>query len=290
MEKWDEVRTAYEVARLGTISAAAEALGLHRATVVRHVDALEGELGAKLFHRNARGYVPTEAGDDLLRVARAAEEGFADFVGRTRGRLQEVSGELIVTSVEMMGPPIIAAVRRFRATYPRTTVRYRVSEALLKLEYGEAHIAVRAGPEPTHLDNVVQPLAIIRPAMYAHRTYVDGFGCPESEDALAGHLFVGPENANPRLTFVTWLMERVPEACFVFRTSSPQFQIDAVRAGIGIGFMPEHIARHDADLVQVIAPRPEWEASVWLLTHVDLHRTAKVQAFLALAKEEAAHM
>jgi len=38
----------------------------------------------------------------------------------------------------------------------------------------------------------------------------------------------------------------------------------------------------------VMAPRPEWEAPLWIVTHVDLHRTVKVQAFLAHLKHAAA--
>ena len=86
MDNWDEVRTAYHVARLGTVSGAAEALGVHHATVIRHIDALEGRLGVKLFQRHARGYTATEAGEDLLRVARATDDQFAQLAGRIRGR------------------------------------------------------------------------------------------------------------------------------------------------------------------------------------------------------------
>ena len=50
----DEIRTAYQVARLGTVSGAAEVLGVHHATVIRHIDALEGRLGAKLFFNGMR--------------------------------------------------------------------------------------------------------------------------------------------------------------------------------------------------------------------------------------------
>ena len=55
MDKWTELRTAYQVAKLGTVSAAAERLGFHRATVNRHIDILEAELGARIFIRHARG-------------------------------------------------------------------------------------------------------------------------------------------------------------------------------------------------------------------------------------------
>jgi DNA-binding transcriptional LysR family regulator len=49
MNDWDEIRTAFQVARNGTVSGAAEVLGVHHATVIRHIDALEGRLGVKLF-------------------------------------------------------------------------------------------------------------------------------------------------------------------------------------------------------------------------------------------------
>ena len=55
MDSWDEIRTAFHVARMGTVSGAADVLGVHHATVIRHIDALEGRLGAKLFQRHARG-------------------------------------------------------------------------------------------------------------------------------------------------------------------------------------------------------------------------------------------
>lgn len=40
-------------------------------------------------------------------------------------------------------------------------------------------------------------------------------------------------------------------------------------------------------LVQVMEPKPEWAAPLWLVTHMDLHRTTKVQAFLTFLKERA---
>jgi DNA-binding transcriptional LysR family regulator len=56
MDKWTEIKTAYHVARLGTVSAAADVFGVHRATVIRHIDTLEAELGARVFLRNKTGY------------------------------------------------------------------------------------------------------------------------------------------------------------------------------------------------------------------------------------------
>ena len=82
MDKWAELRTAYQVAKLGTVSAAANALGFHRATVNRHIDVLEEEMGARIFIRHARGYTLTELGEDVLQVARKTEELIDDLAGR----------------------------------------------------------------------------------------------------------------------------------------------------------------------------------------------------------------
>ena len=80
MENWDEIKTAFQVARMGTVSGAADVLGVHHATVIRHIDSLEGRLGVKLFQRHARGYTPTEAGRDLLQVAQATDDQFNQLV------------------------------------------------------------------------------------------------------------------------------------------------------------------------------------------------------------------
>ena len=43
----------------------------------------------------------------------------------------------------------------------------------------------------------------------------------------------------------------------------------------------------DPDLIEIMPSRPEWEVPLWLVTHVDLHRTPKVQAFVAHIREAA---
>ena len=98
LTNWDEIRTAYQVARIGTVSGAAEVLGVHHATVIRHVDALEDRLGTKLFQRHARGYTATEAGRELLNVAQATDDQFSQLAARLSGAGDEMAGELIVTS------------------------------------------------------------------------------------------------------------------------------------------------------------------------------------------------
>ncbi|TKA98557.1 LysR family transcriptional regulator [Cereibacter changlensis] len=284
-ENWDEIRTAFQVARLGTVSGAAEVLGVHHATVIRHIDALERRLGAKLFQRHARGYTPTEAGRDLLLVAQTTEEQFSQLSSRIKGQGESVSGELVITSLaslSMLLTPVLAA---FQDRYPGLVVRFLTDMRVFRLDYGEAHVAIRAGAAPEEPDNVVQPLVHIHNALYASRSYVDRYGLPEGPQDFAAHRFIGADT--PRAPFHRWLRDHVPAESMIYRASEMSVLEDAVRHGIGIGFLPSFHAVADQDLVEVMAPLPEWSTPLWLVTHVDLHRTLKVQSFLQHLKEAA---
>lgn len=279
MDNWDEIRTAFHVARLGTVSGAADVLGVHHATVIRHIDALEKRLGARLFQRHARGYTPTEAGRDLLQVAQATDDQFAQLAGRLRGQGGEVSGELTVTSVALLSPWLTPVLASFQALHPGLVVRFLTDERVFRLEYGEAHVALRAGSAPEEPDNVVRPFARIRQGLYAARSYADRHGLPQSEAELATHDFVGFDGP-PKAHFLRWLHDRVPADRIVWRGTDLRVLPHAVRAGVGIGFVQVSEAARDPDLVEALPRLPEWDSQVWLVTHVDLHRTPKVQAFL----------
>lgn len=284
---WDEIRTAYHVARLGTVSGAADALGVHHATVIRHIDSLEGRLGVKLFQRHARGYTSTEAGKDLLQVAQATDDQFTQLVGRIKGQGDNVSGELVVTSLTSTSPKLTPTLARFQAKYPDLIVRFLTGEEVLRLEYGEAHVAVRAGQAPDNPDNVVQPFRNMCISLYASEAYIAKHGRPESLDDLSGHKFVGLDNFESRAPFVRWLVQRVAQDQIVFRGTDNRVIRDAILAGVGIGFMPVWEAEALVGLEQLFEPQEEWTAPLWLVTHVDLHRTTKVQSFLKFLKEEA---
>lgn len=288
MEDWDEIRTAYQVARLGTVSGAAEVLGVHHATVIRHIDALEKRLGSRLFQRHARGYTPTEAGQELLKVAQTTEEQFSQLASRIKGHGETVSGELVVTSISGISGLLTPVFAAFQEAHPAVTVRFISDMRIFRLDYGEAHVAIRAGGEPQEPDNVVLPLVRMRMGLYASASYVQRHGRPDGVADLARHRFVGTDDAAKRAPFYRWMSDNVPPEAVTFRHSDPAANQDAVRGGLGIGFLPSRSAQEDTALVEIMPPRPEWDSPLWIVTHVDLHRSLKVQSFLAILKAQAA--
>ena len=284
LDAWDEVRTAYHVARMGTVSGAAEVLGVHHATVIRHIDALEGRLGTKLFQRHARGYTATEAGEDLLQVAQATDDQFAQLAGRIRGLGSEVTGELIVTSLPILSPRITPVLVDFQAEHPDLKVRFVTDERVLRLEYGEAHVAIRAGAQPQEPDNVVQRFFGEAFTLCATQAYLDAHG-PLVEGEWSKHRFVGSDDRASRAPFFQWMERNIPEECVTYRASQLRAAEDAVVAGAGIGFLPMWEAARLPDVVPMMEPKEDWTSQIWLVTHVDLHRTAKVQTLVQYLKE-----
>lgn len=284
MEYWTELRTALMVARHGTVSSAAEALGVHRATVNRHVETLEGAFGAPLFQRHARGYALTDAGRDMLEVAARADEMFADLAGRARGKAGQLSGSLIVTALAGVAPLVMPAVRAFHIAHPQIALEFVAGAQLARLEHGEAHVAIRAGAKPEVPDYVVTLFRRLRFGLYASQSYVNRAGQPDP-DSLDGHRFVGSVAMPRPVPYADWMNVNVSPEALALHTTDQQVLHCAVCEGLGLGFLAEHDACVRPDLVEVIPPSEAWSTALWTVTHVDLHRTAKVQAFLGQLKE-----
>lgn len=279
MDHWLELRTAYRLAKLGTVSAAAADLGVHRATVNRHVDVLETAFGTKFFQRHGRGYTLTDAGRDLLDVANRAEDMFADLAGRSRGKAGQLSGALVITSLSGLAPLIIPAIQTFITAHPEIHISFVADENLARLEYGEAHIAIRAGARPQDADYVVLPFQNLHFGLFAAQSYIARHGMPDGHN-LATHHLVGALNPASRLPYAKWAAGQFQPEQIILETSDRNVINAAVFAGLGLGFLAHHDIRHRPDMVEIIGLSGDWTVSLWIVTHMDIHRTQKVQEFL----------
>ena len=146
--------------------------------------------------------------------------------------------------------------------------------------------ALRAGNAPDQPDNVVQPFLSQKIGLYASQGYVDKYGMLDGAADMPNHRFVGTDNENSRAPFNQWLRAHTTEDSIIFRVTDGVAMQEAILAGAGIGFMSLWEASRHPDLVQMMEPMADWEGSLWLVTHVDLHRTNKVQTFLKFLKEQ----
>lgn len=271
VESWDDIRTALAVARSGTVSGAADALGVHHATVIRRIDALEAQLHSRLFQRHPRGYTLTEAGHALLKTASEADERFAQMAAQIAGAGDRVEGELVITSLPDLGQVIMPRLTDLMHRHPGLRLRYLTDVRLFRLDAGEAHIAIRAGSQPTEADYVVRQMGRVGHGMFASPAYLAAHG-PVHD--IATHRLTLPGDEARNAPYMRWLAGRIDPAQVVLVSNDTAAREAAIRAGLAIGALPPN---HADGLVEVLS-LPEWESQLWLVTHVDLHRTPKVQA------------
>ena len=114
------LRAFCQTARLGSVSRAAEALFVSQPAITLQLQALERELGEKLFERSGRRLVPTRAGEVLYELARPLVEAIDTLPTAFRSRLKGLDpGELHIaansSTILYLLPRIVA---RFRERHP----------------------------------------------------------------------------------------------------------------------------------------------------------------------------
>ncbi|MEM7663603.1 MAG: LysR family transcriptional regulator [Pseudomonadota bacterium] len=279
-----EIRTAYFIAKLGTVSAAADALGVHRATVMRRVDLLEAELGRKIFRRHSKGYSLTDFGTSLVRSAEMIENEAARFVGLCKLSNEQLEGELIIATPYGTAPTVVAAVQEFQKRFPNISVRHDAVTKIPRMEIGEAHICFFFGPRPEIADYVVMPWQSHRNKLYAHQSYIDKYGNPSALSDIPNHRFALLSQELFSLPN-DWIRENVPEENVVFFSNERQTVWRAVHEGLAIGSTSEHFSHHNPEIQSINLPIPNYKSETWMITHMDTHRSPKVMAFLNCLKD-----
>ena len=284
MEKWNEIRTAYKLAELKTLSATAQEMGVHRSTVMRHIDNLEEALGVTLFQRNDKGYIATKAGLEVMRLGQVTENQFAQLPNKLKQQEQALTGRLSITGVSDIASMIMPCIEKYQKQHPKIQVEYLGDLRNYKLEYGEADIAIRSGKKPTTPDNIVLPLTQVSLSFTAHKSYIEKQGLPRL-DTLSQHRFVALRDRPKHLVWNEWIYQNIPNENIVFKSDDHQVLAHAITKGLGIGVMPKHNFKQSSDFIELDHPC-EWQFPIWALVHRDMYNMPKIKAFIELLKQE----
>jgi DNA-binding transcriptional LysR family regulator len=284
VDDWDDLRLFLAVARSGTLSGAARVLGVNHSTVFRRIGAFEAALGVRLFERQPNGYLLTPAGEEMQAGALRVEEEIAGLSRKVTGQDLRLSGTVRITTIDMLAYGLLPRhLADFRKLYPGIEIELVVGNAALNLSRREADVALRVGNEPPE-SLVGRRVGQLVFAVYGSADYCGRY----TERDLAQHDWIGFDAEHAALVrrFASFLPDVTP----ALRANSVAAAVAAAKAGLGLAPLPCGIADLEPDLVRV-APLPDdFALDLWLLTHEDLRRTARIRAFLdflaeALAKE-----
>ncbi len=275
---WDDTRIFLALTRTPSLRAAARSLGIDQATVGRRLNALEAELGAKLFLRAKDGYLLTAAGETAMAAARRMESAALDLRSKIEGQDAHPGGLVRVTSTDSIAIDLLLpAIARLQQHWPHIRVDLTVSTELLNLSRRQVDIAFR-NVRPEAPDLVVRRLVAWPVGLFASADYLARCGEPTAEDELRGHQLVayGPYLAQGPLLTMAGVPAR--QARIAMTVHSSLLVRKAVAAGIGMGEMPVWMGEREG-LVRIWPQRRRaTDYEVWQVMHPDLQRTARVRA------------
>jgi len=279
--RWDDLRFLLALARTGSLSAAAEQLGVNASTVGRRIEALEGDLGATLFERTPDGTAPTAAAEQLVPLAEAMERAAHDVGRLAAGFEAEPEGTVRITAPPGVASGFIApALPGLIERHPRLRIELDASIGYADLTRRQADLAVRAS-RPERGDLIARKLGTDTYAPYTSRAYADELGCLND---LNGARWIGWGPDLEHLPDEQWLRQYVDGDRFVLRTSNIEAQLAAAAAGVGV-VMSGHLLGLSRGLAPVrlepgfeasLPPRPTGE--LWLAGHRALRHVPRIAA------------
>src|SRR5262249_10765038 len=179
------------VAALGSLSAAARALGMSQTMATKHIAAIEDRLGVKVLHRTTRRITLTEAGrrylDPAERIIADLEEADA---AASADRL-EPRGTLRANVPVSFGVREIAPLLpEFTRLHPSLTVDLGLNDRVVDLIEEGWDLAVRIG-QLTESTMIMRKLASCRTALCAAPAYLAERGTPRKVSDLKDHNCLG---------------------------------------------------------------------------------------------------
>jgi len=270
MNDWDDMRYFLEVARSGNVTSAAKALGVNHSTVSRRIRTLEERHGVRLFERIPSGYEMTTAASAIYELALELESKNQQVSRQLFGQDSRLEGEITITMPhDILDYCLMDELAQFRELHPNIQLNLLVAKGLKNLAAREADIAIRLTPEPP--DYLIgKEIAKLQHGIYVNRN----INYPSKTPLVVW---------SDERTLPAWAAKNFSNAEIVMRVDDLYSMYAAVKAGIGIACMPCYMpdvlvnAKTNADVKRLPIDLPASTWGIWVLSHIDLRRTARVR-------------
>ncbi|SCK13490.1 LysR family transcriptional regulator [Vogesella sp. LIG4] len=276
----DEVLAFEALARCGSFTAAAEALGCTKSMVSLRLKALEKQLGAVLVLRTTRRLALTEAGQRLLPHAEALRQSLLQMQPAVDSAQCAVEGPLVVStyvSVSQLLAPILAELAREQ---PGLQLRLEVNNRVQDPIADVLDFCVRS--RKVHDDSLVaRPLGWVEEALYAAPGYLAAQGWPQTPEELAAHRLIMDGSC---LTLCRGEeLRSLTQPAPLLDCNLYQNNLTLTLLGHGIGALPDFLAAPALASGQLQRVLPGWHSDRWPVFLVHPYRLPlprKYQVFL----------
>ncbi len=271
LDDLNDLRFIAAISSTGSLAGAARQLGVNHATVFRRVIAMESRLGVRLFERDGGHYTPTEAGEELARAGLAMEETALVSLRKVAGQDLRPSGVVRIATTDSIAqfllPPMLQACRR---QCPDIQLELAIANDMANLSKRDADIAVRPSAQPPD-ELVGRNIGALAFAVYQ----------------LAGpamETWIAREGGHSKIA--QWMRTYTDSAAIGLHINTYSALCAACVAGIGQAVLPCFIGDTQTALVRTSPVLAGCSSELWLLTHPDIKKTARVSAIWHILLKE----
>jgi DNA-binding transcriptional LysR family regulator len=281
---WDKLRIFHAAAEAGSFTHAGEALRMSQSAVSRQVSALEKELKVALFHRHARGLVLTEQGELLFGTASEILNKLSTAETLLTDTATKPTGDLRVTAPVGLGTVwITGRLREFLELYPDIRIELILSDEQIAIAMRAADVAIWTS-EPQQSDLIRRPLFTMKIHAYASAQYIRRNGAPRTIDEIDEHAIISYSGTPAtHLRAIRWLesagLDGKPPRKPQFAANSVLAMKYAIRAGVGIGLIPDYLMLDETEIVPVLEDVQLPTVPVYFVFPEELRTAKKVQVF-----------
>lgn len=281
---WTDFQCVVCVARTGSLSAAARELGVNHSTVLRRVSAFEQATKVQLFFRDSSGYALSQHGRALL-------QNIDQFEGAMK-RLQlqfsdydtQLEGALCVTTTHgLFNSRLKGSLFQFARSFPGIKLDLQISDDIKNLAHLESDVAIRPIEEIADGFFGARIGSVIF-HVYAHRDLARGLN---AKDVFKEKYWIGYSGVLASGLIGQLLANKISEAQTTLKVSSIDAAFEAVKDGVGIAILPEHLVRESHQLIRMSKGDPILERPIHIIARKELQTSRRVNTFINFMSKNA---
>jgi DNA-binding transcriptional LysR family regulator len=194
------------------------------------------------------------------------------------------TGDLRVTAPIGLGTVwVTQRLREFFELYPDIRIELVLSDEQIAIAMRAADVAIWTS-EPQQSDLIRRPLFTMKIHAYASAQYIRRNGAPQSLEALDDHPIISYSGTPAvHLSAIRWLeiagLDGKPPRKPSFAANSVLAMKYAIRAGLGIGMIPDYLTGDESELVPVLREAQLPTVPVYFVFPEELKSAKKVQVF-----------
>ena len=250
MDKLRAIQLFVRLTELGSFTQVAEELNVSKSMISKEIRRLEDSLGARLLQRSTRSLQLTQVGEGYLLHCREALLKFEDAESYVQDQQQHPKGKLKINAPMVLGTTHLSRLfTEFMQAYPEIELDIHLSDDAVDLIEQGFDIGFRAASKQFDSTYIGKELTQFSYRICASQNYIDNHpAIRHAEDLNKHNCFIYSYFRDKN----SWPLGEGVEVQGKLHVNNTVFMLEAIKQGLGIGFIPDFVCRESLNRGEVI--------------------------------------